>query len=169
MRYFLIGFMGSGKTHWGAKWSEEFGIKHYDLDEEIEKKEGKNVTAIFEEKGEEAFRNIEKEMLQSFMKKDNFILSCGGGAPCFHQNMKRMNNAGVTIYLKCSAAELAQRLQKEKETRPLIANVNNEVLEEFIAEKLAQRESFYAKAMYHLPGGHISPENFQKIIRRHGK
>ncbi len=169
MRYFLIGFMGSGKTYWGGKWSEAFDIKHYDLDEEIEKKEGKNVTAIFEEKGEEAFRKIEKEMLQSFMQKDHFILSCGGGAPCFHKNMKRMNNAGVTIYLKCSAAGLAQRLQKEKETRPLIADVNNEMLEEFIAAKLAQRENFYAKAMYHLPGEHISAENFQKIIRRHGK
>jgi len=169
MRYFLIGFMGSGKTYWGGKWSEAAGLKHYDLDGEIEKQEGKNVTSIFEEKGEEAFRKIEKKMLYALMEKDNFILSCGGGTPCFHKNMKKMNEKGVTIYLKCSPAELAQRLQKEKETRPLIADVNNEVLEEFIAEKLAQRENFYAKAMYHLPGGHISPDNFQKIIRRHGK
>ena len=120
-----IGFMGSGKTHWGAKWSEAFDIKHYDLDEEIEKKEGKNVTAIFEEKGEEAFRKIEKEMLESFLKKDDFILSCGGGAPCFHKNMKQMNNAGVTIYLKCSAAELAQRrthpLSLRNRTRAIIS------------------------------------------------
>jgi shikimate kinase len=169
MRYFLIGFMGSGKTYWGRKWGEETGLQHYDLDEEIEKREGKNVTAIFEEKGEEAFRRIEKEMLQSLLEKDHFILSCGGGTPCFHNNMKRMNEAGVTIYLKCSAAELALRLQKEKETRPLIAEVNNDVLEEFIGDKLAQRESFYLKAMYHLPAQHMGLENVERIIRRHGK
>jgi shikimate kinase len=169
MRYFLIGFMGSGKTYWGEKWSEAIGLKHYDLDEEIEKREGKNVTAIFEAKGEEAFRKIEKEVLHSLLKLDNYILSCGGGTPCFHKNMKQMNSEGVTVYLKSSAAELAQRLQKEKETRPLIVDVNNEVLEEFIAEKLAQREGFYAKAMYHLPAQHLSLENFEKITRRHGK
>lgn len=169
MRYFLIGFMGSGKTYWGEKWSEAAGLKHYDLDEEIEKREQKNVTAIFEEKGEEAFRKIEKEVLHLLMQQDHFILSCGGGTPCFHKNMKRMNKEGITVYLKSSAAELAQRLQKEKETRPLIAEVNNEVLEEFIADKLAQREPFYSKAMYHLPAQHISLENFEKIIRRHGK
>lgn len=168
MRYFLLGFMGSGKTYWGRSWSEVTGIKHYDLDEEIEKQEGKNVTAIFEEKGEDTFRRLEKEMLHSFLGKDNFILSCGGGTPCYYNNMKWMNEEGITIYLKSSPADLAQRLLKEKETRPLIASMNNDVLEEYISEKLKQREEHYAKAMYHLPAQHITLENFQKIIRRHG-
>ena len=84
MRYFITGFMGSGKTFWGKQWGEQFGLKFYDLDEEIEKREGKPVTAIFEEKGEDAFRKMEKETLCTYMKLDNFILSCGGGTPCFH-------------------------------------------------------------------------------------
>ncbi len=168
MRYFLIGFMGSGKTYWGKKWSEASCIKHYDLDEEIEKREGKSINVIFEQKGEEAFRKMEKEALKTYMNLDNFIMSCGGGTPCFHGNMERMNKEGVTIYLKSPAAELAQRLQNEKEVRPLIAGMENEVLEQFISEKLKQRESCYAKAMYHLPAHNMSVENFERIVRRHG-
>ena len=168
MRYFLIGFMGSGKTYWARQWGEAFGITFYDLDEEIEKQEGKTIAAIFDEKGEQAFRSIEKDMLQSFMMKDQFILSSGGGTPCFHHNMERMNKNGVTIYLKSTATLLAQRLQNEKETRPLIAAMDQNMLEEYIHEKLKQRESFYCKAMYHLPASTMSLDNFQKILRRHG-
>ncbi|MBY0478730.1 MAG: shikimate kinase [Chitinophagaceae bacterium] len=168
MRYFIIGFMGSGKTHWGKQWSEAFGISFYDLDAEIEKQEGKTVTALFEEKGEAAFRKQEKTMLHSFEKKDQFILSCGGGTACFHNNMKWMNAHGVTIYLKANAALLVQRLQNEKETRPLIAQVPDHLLEEHISEKLKQREEYYVQAMYHLPAQSVSLENFQKMIRRHG-
>lgn len=169
MRYFLIGFMGSGKTYWSRKWGEAFGLKFYDLDEEIEKQEGKTIAAFFDEKGEEAFRKIEKDMLQSFLKKDQFILSCGGGTPCFGNNMKKINKAGVSIYLKSTAAELTERLQNEKETRPLIAAMDHSMLEEYIDEKLKQRESFYCNAMYHLPTSTMTLDNFQKILRRHGQ
>lgn len=168
MRYFIIGFMGSGKTYWGKQWSEASGLPFYDLDEEIEKKEGKSVSAIFAEKGEDAFRKMEADMLALFYKKDDFILSCGGGTPCFHNNMKQMNNHGATIYLQSTVEELVQRLHAEKETRPLIAGMNDEVLAEFISNKLNERNSFYNQAMYHLPTRYMNIDNFQKIIRRHG-
>ena len=168
MRYFITGFMGSGKTYWGKLWSEKYGLKFYDLDEEIEKREGKSVTAIFEEKGEEAFRQMEKETLCTYMKLDDFILSCGGGAPCFHNNMKRMNEHGITIYIKSTVQQLVDRLHVEKETRPLIAGMDDEVLAQFIEAKLAERQSCYHQAMYHLPAAYMSLDNFQKIIRRNG-
>ena len=168
MRYFIIGFMGSGKTYWGKQWSEVSKLPFFDLDEEIEKKEGKSIAAIFAEKGEAAFRKIETDMLASFFEKDGFILSCGGGTPCFHKNMKRMNEEGVTIYLESTVEELVQRLHVEKETRPLIAGMNDDVLSEFISNKLSERTPFYHLAMYHLPPRFMSNDNFQKIIRRHG-
>ncbi len=168
MRYFLVGFMGSGKTYWGRKWSETHGLKHFDLDEEIEKQQGKTIPEIFEKQGEVAFRKIERDTLKQFLELDDFILSCGGGTPCFFNNMKTMNKAGVTIYLKTSPADLALRLKDEKETRPLIAGMDNHVLEEFISEKLQQREPYYSLSMYHLPGKFATEENFQRIIRRHG-
>jgi shikimate kinase len=168
MRYFIIGFMGSGKTYWGKQWSEVSKLPFFDLDEEIEKKEGKSIAAIFAEKGEAAFRKMETDMLASFFEKDGFILSCGGGTPCFHKNMKRMNEEGVTIYLESTVEELVQRLHVEKETRPLIAGMNDEVLSEFISHKLSERTPFYHLAMYHLPTRFMSNDNFQKILRRHG-
>ena len=168
MRYFIIGFMGSGKTYWGKQWSEVSKLPFFDLDEEIEKKEGKSVSAIFAEKGEAAFRKMETDMLASFFSKDGFILSCGGGTPCFHKNMKRMNEEGVTIYLESKVDELVHRLHAEKETRPLIAGMNDEVLGEYISNKLRERSPFYQLAMYHLPTRFMSNDNFQKILRRHG-
>lgn len=107
-------------------------------------------------------------MLASFFSRDEFVVSCGGGTPCFHKNMKRMNEEGVTIYLDSTVDELVQRLHSEKETRPLIAGMSDEVLAAFIRNKLNERRSFYSKAMYHLPTRFMSNDNFQKILRRHG-
>ena len=169
MRYFLIGFMGSGKTYWANEWSRAFNIPAFDLDEEIEKAQQKSIDRIFKDEGEDAFRKIERRMLHSFFKKDNFILSCGGGTPCFYRNIDAMNKHGVTIYLKSDAKFLAERLRFEKETRPLIKNITEEMLEQFIEQKLSSRTEFYSKAMYHLPAQFINNENFERIKFRHAK
>ena len=167
MRYFLIGFMGTGKSYWGKLWSEAKGLAFYDLDEAIEKAEGKKIAGIFNENGEEYFRKKEKQMLHSFFEKDNFILSCGGGTPCFFNNMEKMNEQGVTVYLKTDIDELIKRLSAEKEIRPLIKEVKDELLKDFILQKLNEREPFYQKAMYHFNTAYLSVENFNKIIRQH--
>lgn len=167
MRYFLIGFMGSGKTYWANQWGRAFQLPVFDLDEEIEKFTGKSIAAIFKEEGEDAFRKVERKVLHSFFKKDNLILSCGGGTPCFFNNMKEMNKNGVTIYLKSTPRQLAQRLLSEKETRPLIKDVPDEMLESFITQKLNSRLEWYGQSMYHLQVEHINNDNFDKIKFRH--
>ena len=169
MRYFIIGFMGSGKTYWAQQWGGAFHIPVYDLDAEIEKATGKTIPDIFKQEGEDAFRKTERNMLRSFFEKENFILSCGGGTPCFFNNMNEMNEAGVTIYLKSTPHQLAERLRTEKETRPLIKDVSDDLLEEFIEQKLNSRVDCYSKAMYHLPVSYISNENFDRIKFRHEK
>ena len=169
MRYFLIGYMGSGKTYWAKQWSAAYGLKCFDLDAEIEQRQGKSISLIFKEEGEDAFRKIEKEVLKTFLHLDNFIMSCGGGTPCFHNNMNRMNKHGVTIYLKSTIDELVQRLATEKETRPLIKDVADDVLHEFIEQRLEQRITCYSQAMYHLPTLNLSNENFHRILYRHAK
>ena len=168
MRFFLIGFMGSGKSYWGKKWADDFGLKWFDLDDEIEKVVGCSIADFFREKGEVAFRKKEKEVLHSFRKKDHFILSCGGGTPCYFNNMKWMNRNGIVIYLKSHPSELAQRLFSEKENRPLLKDVPNAQLEQFIEQKLNERNPDYQKAFYHLPTRFITNENFERIFRRHG-
>jgi shikimate kinase len=168
MRYFLIGFMGSGKSYWGKKWSEVSKLPHIDLDAEIEKAEGRSIKQIFDEEGEEAFRKIERKVLRSFLKKDNYIMSCGGGTPCYYDNLRRMNHRGITIYLKSSAETLARRLRDEKEARPLIKDVPDELLVDFIRQKLDVRRDYYTQCIYHLDTEFLDNENFQRIIRRHG-
>lgn len=159
--------MGSGKTYWANQWGSAFQLPVYDLDREIEQRTGKTVTAIFKEEGEDAFRKLEKKVLHSFFQKDGFLLSCGGGTPCFYNNMKAMNENGVTIYLKSTPQQLAQRLHTEKEARPLIKDIPDELLESFIAEKLKGRLEWYTQAMYHLPVEHINNSNFERIKYRH--
>ncbi|MFY7879877.1 MAG: shikimate kinase [Lacibacter sp.] len=168
MRYFLVGFMGSGKSYWNKRWSEAFQLKSFDLDEEIEKQQGKSIPQIFQDHGEGGFRKIEREVLTQLLKQDHFILSCGGGTPCFFDNMKRMNEAGVTIYLDSTVEELTTRLMPEKTNRPLIQQIADQDLSAFIDQKLKQRLPFYKKAVYHLRVKFLDNSNFERIIKRHG-
>ncbi|HEX2683637.1 MAG TPA: shikimate kinase, partial [Ferruginibacter sp.] len=98
-KIFLVGFMGSGKTYWGRIWAQAYQLAFYDLDEVIEQDQGKTVAEIFKTYGEDRFRQIEAGTLRSFSEKNNCIVACGGGTPCFHDNMQWMNEQGTTVYL----------------------------------------------------------------------
>ncbi|HEX5151143.1 MAG TPA: shikimate kinase [Parafilimonas sp.] len=164
MNVFFIGLMGSGKTFWAHRLGAVLNIPAFDLDTEIEKAEGKPIAAIFAEKGETYFRGKENEILKSFAGKNNFILSTGGGAPCFYDNIEWMNEHGITIWIDEPPATIAKRLQKEKLHRPLIAHVEDETLSDFFVRMREKRKSFYAKATYHLTGSPITEESLLKII-----
>jgi shikimate kinase len=168
MRYFLIGFMGSGKSYWGNGWSESFDLPLIDLDAEIEKYAGKTIPEIFQEKGEAYFRKTERKVLHQFFSKDHFIMSCGGGTPCYFDNMRQMNRHGITIYLKSNPELLAERLRHEKSTRPLIKDIADDKLVDFIQQKLEGRKAYYTQSIYHLETQFLTNENFERIIRRHG-
>lgn len=146
MKIFLLGFMGSGKTTLGKKLAELMDIAFIDLDNKIESAEGKSVSEIFKDRGEEYFRNIESEALHKTGRIRKAVIATGGGAPCFHHNMKWMNENGITIYLKAEAGELYHRLLKERQTRPLIAHLGDVALFDFIMSSLAHREPYYAQA-----------------------
>ena len=148
---FLIGFMGSGKTHWGKIWAQQKGFDFYDLDEMIETKEGQTIAAIFEKEGENYFRKIETKMLHSFSGKSNCIISCGGGTACFNENIQWMNDHGTTVYLAASPTYILSRVKEEKDKRPLINKLNEAELLFFIEQKLKEREPFYNQAQLILP------------------
>jgi shikimate kinase len=158
--------MGSGKSFWARKLSATFGIPAFDLDTEIEKIEGITVAAIFDEKGEDYFRSKEKEVLKSFADKQHFLLATGGGAPCFYDNMAWMNENGITIWIDEPIKIIAERLQKQKSHRPLIASVENDKLEDFLTQMREKRKPFYEKARYRLTGN-IAEKDFMKIIASH--
>ena len=129
MKIFLIGFMGSGKTHWGRQLSEKLKLPFFDLDEQIVFAEKKTINEIFAEKGEEYFRMKEKELLHTITESyGSFIMSCGGGAPCYFNNIEYMNRAGTTVWLNTPLEILFKRLLKEKEQRPLIKDLSDDQL-----------------------------------------
>lgn len=155
--------MGSGKSFWSTKLGSILNIPSFDLDKEIEKAEAKTIAEIFENKGEDYFRIKENEALKSFTSNNNFILSTGGGAPCYHNNIDWMNANGITIWIDESIEIIAERLLKEKTHRPLIANVPDEELKDFLAQMRERRAPFYSKAKHHF-NKIITQENFLKII-----
>jgi shikimate kinase len=146
MVFFLIGFMGSGKTHWGSLWAKQLNYSFIDLDEMIEKNYGKTIAKIFEENGEDFFRQKETQVLQSLQFTQPTIVACGGGTPCFNNNIDWMNKNGTTFYLKSSVNDIFERVMTEQQKRPLIKNLNEAEVKFFIEQKLNERELYYNKA-----------------------
>ena len=138
--------MGTGKSHWGKQWAEVNNMQSFDLDTLIETEEQASVVDIFEKAGEDYFRVKEASMLRDLSKNDNCIISCGGGAPCFYENMQYMNENGITVYLSATPAYILQNVLLEKEKRPVIKNINEAELLFFIEQKLKERFPFYTQA-----------------------
>ncbi|MDO4958601.1 MAG: shikimate kinase [Prevotellaceae bacterium] len=145
-RIILIGYMGAGKTTIGKELAKDLGLPFYDLDWYIESRMRKKISEIFAERGEEGFRVIERNMLHEVAEFEDVVISCGGGTPCFFDNMEYMNENSDVIYLKATPEVLYNHLQMGKSVRPLIANKSKEELLDFIKEQLAYREQFYLKA-----------------------
>ena len=160
-RIILIGYMGAGKTTVGKALSKELGIIFYDLDWYIESRMRKSVSEIFAERGEEGFRKIEYNMLHEVAEFENVIISCGGGTPCFFDNMDYLNQQGQVVYLKASPEVLYKHLQMAKVERPLLKGKSSEELIAFIREQLDKREPFYSKAKYTLDVSLM--DNYEKI------
>jgi shikimate kinase len=147
MKIFLIGFMGCGKTHWGKQLSEKLQIPFFDLDEKIEEQEGKTITEIFAEEGEEYFRLLEKDVLHLLTENhETFVMATGGGTPCFYNTIDYLNAKGTTVWINCSVDCLFQRLKKEKEQRPLIRSITDAELKSYIIKKYSTRKIYYRKA-----------------------
>lgn len=147
MKIFLIGFMGSGKSHWGKKLSQKLTIPFFDLDEKIEEHTGRSIPQIFAEEGEEHFRLLEKEVLYLLTEShEAFVMVTGGGTPCFYNNIDYLKKNGIVVWFNCSVDCLFRRLVKEKEKRPLISAISDDELKSFIVKKFSNRKIFYQQA-----------------------
>lgn len=150
IRIILIGYMGAGKTTVGKALAAELGVPFYDLDWFITTRYRRSVPEIFAERGEEGFRDLERRMLHEAAEFEDIVLSCGGGTPCFFDNMEYMNSLADTIYLKATPDVLAMHLRMGKGKRPLLEGKSPEELEDYIREMLVTREPFYSQAKYTL-------------------
>jgi shikimate kinase len=143
---FFIGFMGCGKSYVGKKVADQLGYKFVDLDAYIVENEGLSIFEIFEKYDENHFRLLEKKYLAHFFNEKNTVVATGGGAPCFFDNLEKMNENGLTIYLFANTNILFERLEKERNHRPLLKGKSDDELKDFIAQKLNERSSFYDQA-----------------------
>jgi shikimate kinase len=165
-KIFLIGYMGSGKTTAGKKLAAELGYAFTDLDHFIEAQYQQSIPEIFASKGEAEFRAMEHNALKKLLEKTDAVISCGGGTPCYFNNMELMNNHGLTIYLKMSVNALVNRLLNAKEKRPLIIGKSESELRAFITEQLEKREDFYTLAQFTVKGKDLKVEELAAFVRQ---
>lgn len=158
--------MGSGKSTLGKKLANKLGFAFIDLDKEIEEKEQQSINQIFEEKGEDYFRLIEKNILEELVSENtSFVMALGGGTPCFNNNMEFINANGYSIYLKYNSGILFSRLVNAKTQRPLLKGKDDEQLKRFIEEKLAEREIFYKQSKFIIEEDNLKPESIIPLIK----
>ena len=162
--------MGSGKTHWGRLLAAKLQLAFRDLDTVIVGKEQRSVSDIFSEKGEEYFRYKEKETLEEIVREQNsFILSCGGGTPCFFNNIEFMKKSGKVVWLNTSVEVLKDRLLKERLSRPLIRDIDDADLKRYIIRRLSERRMYYQQADVVVNEESISQEEFIELLFREEK
>jgi len=149
----LLGYMACGKTSVAKLIAKKSAFKYIDLDAYISLKERMSISDIFKSKGEIYFRKIESRYLEDIlMHKNAYVLAIGGGTPCYGQNMELINNHATSIFLSVSINTLVSRLKSEKKSRPLVANIKDSDLHEFVAKHLFERLPFYEKAQHVIDG-----------------
>lgn len=165
MRVFLVGYMGSGKTTLGKKLAYNLKHEFIDLDAYIEEQEGRSISQIFEEDGEEYFRKLERVYLHRIIDMEDVVISSGGGTPCYFDNMEQMNEYGTTIYINMHPKALINRLQNANEFRPLLAGKSETEMLDFIFQSLRDREKFYTKADHIVSGFDLTAQKLEAFCQ----
>ena len=162
---YIIGFMGSGKTTAGKKLAALLGWSFIDLDKKIEEHTGKTIPEIFSQNGEDYFRTIETGLLKDLKSHTNSVISTGGGTPCYSDNMDHMLKTGLTLYLKMTPDQLKSRLSESKGERPLLKDLDQERLQSFIEEKLADREKWYSQSEITVEGINLDINKLRLLVK----
>ena len=160
-RIIIIGYMGSGKTTVGNALSKDLGLPFYDLDWYIETRMHATVKQLFDQRGQDGFRRIEHNMLHEVAEFENVIISCGGGTPCFFDNMDYINQQGETVYLKCTTDVLYQHLKMGHTVRPLLLDKTPEEVRQFIEQQLTEPEAYNKQAKHTIDVSLM--DNYEKI------
>lgn len=147
---FLIGFMGSGKTTLGRALEQTTPLKFIDLDDYVESRLGMTVSECFANYGQQRFREAERDALVAVSSMDDVVIGCGGGTPCFFDNMEYMNSHGTTVWLDASLERLYERLSVAMDHRPLLRGKLPKELRDYIADSMQERTPYYSRSHYML-------------------
>ncbi len=164
MRVYIMGFMGSGKTYWGSQWADYHKMSFIDLDKQMEVAEGITIEEIFTQKGEHYFRSLEAATLRSTAQLENAIIACGGGTPCYENNIDWIKENGTAVFIDATPEVLMNNLLEEKNKRPLIKHLNADELLPFIKDKIAERNFYYQQANLLLPYSALTVHSLENLI-----
>ncbi|RXR17698.1 shikimate kinase [Flavobacterium amnicola] len=164
----LVGYMGSGKTEIGKLLAKKILFPFYDLDFLIENEVQKSISELFSEKGEIYFRRIEHELfVKQIQKNESYVLSLGGGTPCYANNHLILQQEEViSIYLKASVSNLVERLSINKKKRPLVKDLDATEMHEFIAKHLFDRGFYYNQCKHVISVDDKSPTDVVEEIKK---
>ena len=163
MKIYLLGFMGVGKSAYGQQLAQKLNYDFLDLDTRIEERAGLTLPTIFEQYGEEVFREWEQQALHETAPLTHTVIATGGGTPCFYENLSWMQEEGLTIYLKMLPDKLVKRLKKDQQKRPLLKDMRPKALEQFVHQKLQERMLQYLQAQLVVDPVEFTP----KMMKQH--
>lgn len=169
MRIYLIGYSYSGKTTLGRETARRLGVQFFDTDKAIELKYHTSISTFFSHYGEQAFRIIERQILQSTAEMDNVIISTGGGTPCNDSNIRFILDHGTAIHLQMSVDDIMERIAHARRTRPLLKDKTPEQVRQYITQQLQQRLPYYNQAQLTLPAFDANTDQLIKLITDNGK
>lgn len=152
MKYYLVGYMYSGKTTFGRQLAADKEMDFLDLDQAFEQRYHYTVRDFFDRFGEQAFRKLETQLLHTTAELDNIVISTGGGTPCHSGNMDFILVHGTAIYLQLTVDQLVQRALHSHRPRPAMRGLSEQELREKITRGLAERECIYLRAPIILDG-----------------
>ena len=160
MRIFIIGYMGAGKSTVGKRLANNLDIPFVDLDDAFEARFRYSIPHFFDHFGEKRFREFEHRCLKEIIKDhEHAVISTGGGTACFNNNISLMNEKGITVYIKMHPKSLAHRLNRARRLRPVVRDIQNSDMQEFIEEQLAEREPYYEQATTIIKGENLDMED----------
>lgn len=157
-RLYVVGYMASGKTTFARALAERTGWRFVDLDEEVERLAGVSIPQLMASEGEEAFRRLESRALKSTASQSRVVVACGGGTPCYRDNMEFITLHGMSLWLIATPERIAERIRIAGKSRPLVAGVPDEKLPEFVAGHLRKRQPYYCRAAWRLSGEELESE-----------
>ena len=137
-----------GKTTIGKALAKQMGCTFYDLDWYIEERFHTKIPEIFARDGEEHFRDLERRMLHEVAEFEDTVVSCGGGTPCYFDNIDYMNSRSTTVYLRATADTILEHLGMSRGRRPLLEGKTPEELDAYVRKQLSEREPYYLKAQH---------------------
>ena len=167
MRIYLIGYSYGGKTTMGRQLAALLGFEHFDTDKAIETKYHTSIAMLISHYSEQAFRIIEKQMLQSTAELDNVVVSTGGGAACSDDNIKFILDHGIAVHMQMTVDDILERMKNARRSRPLLTGMDDTERRSFITEHLSKRMPFYNQAPISIPALTATPEEIANLIKNY--